>query len=79
MSPGALTPTESKRIGIAQRDRPDGPPPIAIAKHIESLNQLRDGTDIAKVLLSTDSAYSGDFGHRLNDDADCVIQRIFII
>ena len=52
LSPGALTPTHHKRIGIAQRDSEVHGRLIAIAKHIESLNQLLDGTDIAGVLLS---------------------------
>lgn len=42
----------TKRIGIAQRDSEVDGPLLAIAKHIESLNQLLDGTDIAGVLLS---------------------------
>ena len=41
-----------KRIGIAQKDSEVTGRLLAIAKHIGSLNQLLDGTDIAKVLLS---------------------------
>ena len=42
----------SQRIGIAQKDSEVNGRLRAIAKHIGSLNQLLDGTDIAEVLLS---------------------------